>query len=227
MRVGLISDVHSNLEALQAVLKNMPRVDLLLCAGDLVGFCAKPAKALKLLSKRRFLTVCGDHDHATASGDFRSLRKPASEIAEWTKEKLNARWLVMLGSLPLRLELKLEGYKVCVVHGSWQDPLKGRMRAGVLQELAASVKGLDADILITGHTHVPFQQFVLGKLLINPGSVGQPRDRDPRASYAILELEDEPRVSFRRVEYDIERAKEAMARAGFPEEFQIRLLFGW
>lgn len=227
MRIAVISDVHSNLEALQAVLKDLPRVSNIICAGDLVGFCVKPAKTLRLLKRRKFISVRGDHDHAVVSGDFEFLRSPLSEIAKWTRKKLGARELKFLGSLPTHRELKVNGFKVSLVHGSWQNPLKGRVLPSATRELAESVKDIDADVLIVGHTHIPFQRMILGKLLINPGSVGQPRDRDPRASYALLELKKEPRVTFRRVEYDVERARKSIVRAGFPEEFSARLLFGW
>jgi len=227
VKVALISDIHSNLEALQAVLRDLPRVNHIVCAGDFVGLCVKPTKTLRVLKRRKLLSVRGDHDHAVISGDFKSLRSPASEIAEWTRKRLGTRELKILESLPMRLELKLNGFRISVVHGSWKNPLKGRMRPAATEELAESVKDLDADVLIVGHTHIPFQRMILGKFLINPGSVGQPRDRDPRASYALLDLKREPRVIFRRVEYDVEKARKSIVRAGFPEEFSARLLFGW
>ncbi len=227
MRVGLIADIHSNLEALKAVLHDMPRVDMMLCAGDIVGWCARPGEVIKTIRRRKMLTVKGEHDEAAASGKIGLVRGSAAEVIQWTKKKLGGRELGFLGDLPLKQEITISDYKILMVHGSPLEPLRGRMKASDLEEMARSVRDTDADVIVVGHTHFPFQKMVLGKLVINPGSVGLPKDRDPRASYALLELGREIKVVHRKVEYDVERTKLAIRRAGLPGEIAVRLSFGW
>jgi predicted phosphodiesterase len=89
------------------------------------------------------------------------------------------------------------------------------------------VGDVDADVIVLGHTHLPIQRMIFGKLLVNPGSVGQPRDRNPKASYAILKLGRDIEVNFRRVEYDVENTAEVMKAKGLPNELAARLFFGW
>jgi putative phosphoesterase len=227
MRVAVIADVHSNSWALRAVMRDMPRTDLLVCAGDLVGWGADPLDVIRWAKRRRLVLVRGDHDHSVATGSTAALHGAAAEVAEWTGRKLGARELEFLRSLPEVAEFKAGGYRIVVVHGSPRRPLTGRLRPHGVAELAGEIQDVDADIVIAGHLHVPFQRRVLGKVVLNPGSVGMPKDRDPRASYALVKLGGEITVEHRRVAYDVERAKRAVLKAGLPEEIVIRLSFGW
>lgn len=95
------------------------------------------------------------------------------------------------------------------------------------RELLELTRNVNADVIILGHTHLPMQRVIQGKLVINPGGVGQPRDRDPKASYMIMTLDDEVSVKQERVEYDIERTAKKIEAAGLPSELATRLYFGW
>jgi putative phosphoesterase len=228
MRVALISDLHSNLAALRAVLRDLPRVERVVCVGDLVGYCAEPNEVIRLVRRKKIEGVGGDHDHAAVTGNPWGLNRVAAEVALWTHRRLTGEGLEYLKALPERLETELGGRRLLVVHGSPRDPLGGRVPPeSTSRELAEAVGDAEADVIVFGHTHQPMKRMIFGKLLVNPGSVGQPRDRDPKASYAVLRLGEEVGVDFRRVEYDVENTARVMRANGLPEELAARLFFGW
>jgi putative phosphoesterase len=227
MKIGLISDLHSNLAAIKAVLEDMPRVDKIICVGDLVGYGAEPNEVVDLVRSKCIQAVMGDHDHAALTCDVRGFNSSAAKAALWTAEKLSGENLKFLSNLPTHLRLDIK-QRVYVVHGSPRDPLKGFIsRDQPNRELAGIIEGVGADVVVFGHTHVPMKRMVMGKLIVNPGSVGQPRDRDPRASYAVLTIGKDVEVSHSRVDYDIEGTAAKMRAAGLPEELAARLFFGW
>lgn len=227
VKIGLISDIHSNLTAFKAVLKDMPRVDQIICVGDLVGYAAEPNEVVNLVKSKRIKAVMGNHDYAAITRDVRGFNPIAAEAALWTAEKLSEENIKFLSDLPTELKINLK-QKLYVVHGSPRDHLNEYVFPEYSnKELAKITENLDADVVILGHTHVPMHRMIMGKLIVNPGSVGQPRDRDWRASYAILSFDDEIKVTFKRVEYDVEATSRAIKIAGLPEELAARLFFGW
>lgn len=228
MRIGLISDVHSNLTAFRAVLSDMPKVDEIICIGDLVGYGAEPNEVVKLAKLKRIRAVMGNHDYAVVTRDVRGMNDRAAAAVLWTADVLTLENLNYLASLPTHLEFKAEGQRIYVVHGSPRDPLGEYVFSDFSnKDMAEVVKGVEADVIVLGHTHIPMKRAVLGKIVLNPGGVGQPRDRNPRASYAVLSLARDLKVSFQRVEYDVEAAAEKIKAAGLPEELATRLFFGW
>lgn len=228
MKVGLIADPHSNLAAFKAVLKAMPRVDKIICAGDLVGYGAEPNEIVELTRSKEIVVVMGNHDYAAVTGDVRWFNPRAAEAAVWTSKNLSRENLEYLATFPTHLELNLGRQKFYLVHGSPRDPLNEYLFQDVSnRDLADAIKDVDADIVVLGHTHVPMKRMIMGKLVINPGGVGQPRDRDPRASYAILTLGKQVVVEHKRVDYDIEATAKKITAAGLPKELGTRLFFGW
>ena len=228
MKIGLVSDIHSNLAAFKAVLKDMPKVDEIIGVGDLVGYAAEPNEVVKLARSKGIKSVMGNHDHAVVTKDVRGLNDRAASAAMWTANKLSKESINYLASLPTHLELKVEGQKLYVVHGSPRDPLGGYVFPDFSdRDMVGVTKGVEADLIVLGHTHVPMKRTVMGKSIFNPGGVGQPRDRDPRASYAVLNFAEEIEISFWRVEYDIDATAEKIKSAGLPEELATRLFFGW
>jgi putative phosphoesterase len=227
MKIGLIADPHSNLTAFKAVLKDIPRVDQLICVGDLVGYAAEPNEVVKLAREKLVRVVMGNHDYSAVTRDVRGFNPLAAQAALWTADNLSKENLEFLSSLPTRLELSC-GKKLYVVHGSPRDQLNEYIFPDTPNRvLAELVRDLDADIIVLGHTHMPMQRVIFGKLIINPGGVGQPRDRDPGASYAVLNLGEEVKASFHRVEYDVKSTAEKIEAAGLPSELATRLFFGW
>ncbi|NKE34662.1 metallophosphoesterase family protein [Natronococcus sp. JC468] len=218
MRVGLISDVHGNRVALEAVLADMPAVDELLCAGDVVGYNPWPAACVDELRERSVPTVMGNHDAAVADETPFRFNSMARAGVEHALEQLSADQLAWLADLP---EERLECEdRVKLVHGHPDDPDRYTRytRPG---EFSPRLLG-DEDVLVLGHTHVQHVERYGEGIVLNPGSVGQPRDGDPRAAYAVLDLEAMT-VETHRVEYDIGEVKDAVAAAGLPERIGSRL----
>ena len=228
MKIGVIADPHSNLAALQAVLEDMPRVNELICVGDFVGYAAEPNEVVGLARSKRMRAVMGNHDYATLTRDVRGLNTIAARAAFWTSEQLSEENLKFLSNLPTHLELSYGKQKFYVVHGSPRDPLDEYVFPDSPNRLLAEfVRDLEADIILMGHTHMPMKRLIYGKLMVNPGGVGQPRDRDPRASYVVLNIGEEVEVEYRRVEYDVKSTAQKIEVAGLPSELATRLFFGW
>ena len=227
-KIGVIADPHSNLQALEAVLGDMPSVDSIICAGDLVGYGAQPNEVVDLARKRKIKTVLGNHDHAAVTLDTGGLSPVAAEVARWTAERLTPKNSRFLRGLPRETTLKKGGKSIYMAHGSPRNRLAEYIFPGTPNRvLIRMMGGVRAEIVILGHTHVPMQRVIQGKLLLNPGGVGQPRDRDPKASYAVLDLEGEPEVEFRRVGYNIAEAAGKIEEEGLPKELATRIHFGW
>ncbi len=221
MKVGLISDVHSNRVALEAVLEDMPEVDELYCAGDVVGYNPWPADCVDLLRERGVPTVMGNHDAAVAAETPFRFNGMAKAGVEHAKAQLSGEQLEWLASLPGE-RLECDG-RVKLVHGHPDDPDR-YTRYTYPREFSGRMLG-DEDVLVLGHTHVQgAEQFAEG-IVVNPGSVGQPRDGDPRAGYAVVDF-DALTVETCRVEYDIEAVQEAVDEAGLPDRIGTRLARG-
>ncbi|MDL5362924.1 metallophosphoesterase [Halalkalicoccus sp. NIPERK01] len=218
MRVGLISDIHANRVALSTVLEDMPAVDRLLCAGDVVGYNPWPAECLDVVRERSVPTVMGNHDRAVASDTAFRFNAMAKAGVEHARRELSEEGLQWLAALPEE-RTELEG-RVKLVHGHPENP----DHYTYPEEFSPALLG-DEELLVMGHTHVQGHAVYDEGIVCNPGSVGQPRDGDPRAAYAIVDL-DERTVEERRVEYDVERVIEAVSEAGLPERIGSRLREG-
>lgn len=218
MQVGLISDIHGNRVALEAVLADMPPVDQLVCAGDVVGYNPWHADCVDAVRERAVPTVMGNHDRAVAGGADFAFNSMAGAGVRHAREALDADQLEWLAALPNE-RTACEG-RVRLVHGHPDDPNRYTYPAQFGPHL------LDEEqVLVLGHTHVQHHERYEEGVVVNPGSVGQPRDGDPRAAYATLDLA-ELRVEERRVEYDIDEVVAAIASAGLPTELGERLRDG-
>ncbi len=221
MKVGLISDVHGNRVALETVLEEMPAVDELLCAGDVVGYNPWPGDCVDELRARDVPTVMGNHDAAVA-GDtpFRFNGMAKAGVDHATRE-LSDDQLEWLADLPTE-RLECDG-RVKLVHGHPDDPDR-YTRYTYPEEFTERLLG-DEDVLVLGHTHVQGVERFGEGIVVNPGSVGQPRDGDPRAGYAVVDL-DALTVETHRVEYDIDAVQAAVEEAGLPSRIGSRLARG-
>lgn len=227
-KIGVIADPHANLSALKAVLDDMPRVDRIICAGDLVGYGPQPNEVLELAKAKDIHSILGNHDHAVISEKFGSLSDLAAKVARWTRGELTEENLNFLRNLSKKLEIKEEGYKIFMAHGTPRNPLKEYLYPGSSNRtLVKMTQDTDANVIVLGHTHVPLEQTIQGKLLINPGAVGQPRDRNPEASYMVLKLGRKKDLIQNRTSYDIEKTVQKVKDLGLPEKFATRLHFGW
>jgi len=227
MRLAVLSDIHSNLPAFQAVLKKMSRIyfDAVWCAGDFVGYNPFPNEVIAEMKKENFFCVKGNHDWAVETSDTSWFNPEAAEAIRWTMKRItigNKEWLA---SLPSRLEKKIGGKVVSMVHGSPADELFEYVFPEDAKEKAP--EWLEkADALILGHTHVPINLPIKvrgkRKILLNPGAVGQPRDGDSRASFALLDLK-KMNAEIIRVRYDTALVKKKILDEGLPSWLGERL----
>ena len=241
MRYGIFSDIHSNLEALNAVLAAYKdeAVDTYLCIGDLVGYAANPKECIEKVKAITGVIVAGNHDWAAADLFGLNYFSPlAKEAIIWTKGNLGKEQRYFLGSL----KLVYRNEDLALVHATLDNPgefeyMDDEYMAGKSFEL------MQENICFTGHTHVVgvFIQDRAGRIhyheddsadidpenkyIINVGSVGQPRDLNPKAAYSIYDTEKK-NVRIKRVDYDIRTAKNKIDAAGLPEVLGQRLLKG-
>ena len=241
MRYALISDIHGNLEALEAVLRALSkeRIDGYLCVGDVVGYGADPALCIRRVkSLEPKALVAGNHDWGVLGlvglGYFNEY---AREAVIWTKRVLSPDELGYLKSLRL-IE---EGKRFLLVHGSLEEPAEFNYILNS-NDAGPTLKLLEKPVCFVGHSHVAgIYSLVNGKIeyinspkamldygeryVVNVGSIGQPRDRDPRASYAIYD-EEAGMVEIKRTAYDIRAAAEKILTAGLPKQLAARLYEG-
>jgi predicted phosphodiesterase len=246
MRVAVLSDIHSNLKALEAVLAALGSVDGVWHLGDTVGYGPEPQAVVDRLREAGAVGVRGNHDDAAGGGESIELFNPDGHRAmEWTRTRIDERTRLYLANLPE--SAVPDGSEFTLAHGSPSDPIWE-----YLDSTAAAERNLPAfrtQYCLVGHTHVPRvfraerkrvgpprMQFVhVGptsrlqlddrRLILNPGSVGQPRDGDPRASYMSIDT-DAGLVTWQRVEYDVAATQRAILAAGLPPELGYRLSFG-
>jgi diadenosine tetraphosphatase ApaH/serine/threonine PP2A family protein phosphatase len=240
MRIAFISDVHANWQALEAVLRDIDAaaaIDDLVCLGDLVGYGGDPLRCLDHLRAGGWQTLTGNHDRActdpTALGWF---NEDAARAIRWTLRQIDKDRLDWLRQLPEWADRA--GARL--VHASPRDPVHEYVLDA--WTATANLELLGDGLCFHGHTHVPgvfhvergrvAHDYRLGTValtrpaLVNPGSVGQPRDHLADASYGIWDT-DLDTFEFRRVAYDREAAKQAIRQAGLPERFALRLDFGY
>lgn len=225
--IAIISDVHANLEALEAVLSEVEGLDLY-CLGDLVDYGAEPNEVVDALKLRGARCVVGNHDAAAMTGDTSQFNAMAAISSQWTRRKLTADNLRYIEGLPSELRLAVEGVDIYLTHGSPDDRLWEYVDPRTHSDLFGHyLAKMQVTLMGLGHTHIPYVWRGEEGVVFNPGSVGQPRDGDWRAAYAILKTEGAgAEVELRRVEYDREKAASKVRAAGLPESFAARLMTG-
>ncbi len=207
MRILLIADIHSNWPALRAVQATF---DACLFLGDLVDYGPAPVPCIDWVRQHALHSVRGNHDHAVAQriqpkggSGFRKLAV-ATRPLHWTL--IDPARNKFLARLPVTSRVEVGGYRFHLLHATPRDPLDEYLGPDSAA-WESRVEGIDADFLCVGHTHIPFD-IEAGRLrIINPGSIGQPRDGDPRAAYAII---DNGKVEFHRVAYNIDETLQLM-----------------
>jgi putative phosphoesterase len=221
MRILLVADIHGNWPALEAVARE-PH-DVCLCLGDLVDYGLEPTPCIDWVREHATHTVRGNHDHGAAQNvlvqgkvGFKYLTGITRPL---TREKLRPEDTRYLGRLPVSKTLSINNSRFLLVHASPRDPLDEYAPADV-EFWSRRLQNVDVEVVCIGHTHHPYVLEVGDKLVINPGSVGQPRDGDPRASYAVLE---DYNVELKRVEYPVEKTVEAIRQSELPESDQEML----
>jgi predicted phosphodiesterase len=252
-RIAVISDIHGNLPALEAVLDDLAHADVeeVVCLGDVIGYGPAPEACLERLAGRLSICVRGNHEDALLDPRLaEGFNAVARTALEWTRRRLDAKHIGLIRSM--RAVFDRSPFVVCVHDTPVPPSTTGYV--GDPASAALAFRGVDARICLVGHTHVPmafrtesercedrlaagdveatllhedepYSISVDGRHILNPGSVGQPRDGDPRASYAILDL-TRNRFELRRVGYEVEEAQRQMRRAGLPDLLAHRLAVG-
>lgn len=239
MRYALISDIHGNLPALEAVLGDIDGradVDAVYHLGDLVGYAPWPDEVVSLLRQRAIAGVAGNYDSTTATDhDHCGCRyedprqEELSHVSyEWTRAHVSADTKRWLGGLPFRIDLRplgghASGPRLMLIHGNpvlntfyWTEDRSDDFCLMMAGHLGARA----GDVVAFGHTHKPWRHAVDGIHFVNTGSVGRPKDGDWRAGYVLVSMDGgEPAVEFVRVEYDLERAASGIRESELPDDF--------
>ncbi|MFO7768609.1 MAG: metallophosphoesterase family protein [bacterium] len=239
MKIALLSDLHGNGQALEAVAGAVERegAAAVLCLGDVVGYGARPSECAAWARRECEDVVRGNHDHAVAgSGDLGWFNSTARRALIWTRDRLTAEERGWLGELPYTVQREW----VLLSHGHPLEP-EAWVYVTSAQDARLALRGISSPFVAVGHSHKPFcyiegegsaepvpgEPILLSdrRAVLNPGSVGQPRDGDPRASWAVLD-DEEWTFTLHRTEYDAEGARWEILEAGLPRELGDRLLNG-
>lgn len=214
MRVLLLADIHANWAALEAIKEPY---DACLVLGDLVDYALEPSRCIQWVRQKATHAVRGNHDHGVAQfvrvqgrNGFKYLTGVTRQV---TQERITTDERRFLGALPVTKRVTVDGVKFLLVHATPRDPLDEYSIPDV-NFWSRRLANVDAQVVCVGHTHHPYILEVGDKLVINPGSVGQPRDGDPRACYAIIENQ---RVELKRIEYPVEDTVTSVMESNLPE----------
>ena len=215
MRILLLADIHSNWPALATIDEEF---DACFFLGDLVDYATDPVPCVEWVQKHADCWVRGNHDHSVAqrvvvrpTGVFRQI---SAAMRDHHYKVLSDEHLTWLARMPVTEHITLGDHRFLLVHASPRDPMDEYVGESA-EQWKIRLDHVDVDFVCVGHTHVPMQLDVEGTQIINPGSVGQPRDGDPRAAYAIIE---DGKVEFRRVKYDIDETLAHMRQSGIDPE---------
>ncbi len=222
MKLAVISDIHANLHALQAVWDDVQAQapDAVYCLGDLVGYGAYPNEVIQFIREHKIPTLMGNYDEGVGfdMNDCGCVYKQPAQEARghqsllWTREVTTDENKAYLRSLPMQVRMEGKRPRVLMVHGSPRriNEYLYEDRPRATFERLARVVG--AEVLLFGHTHLPYEKTIAGVQFVNSGSVGKPKDGDPRAGYVLLRLGRKPRVEFRRIEYDVDAAAQSHSK---------------
>lgn len=210
MKIGVISDIHGNYEALKSVLFELDKLNItkIYSLGDVVGYYSQVNECCKELMERNIPNIMGNHDWYMISGGFCPRSKNANDCLNYQRSiitKKNREWLS-------RSAIQRVVGNIQMLHGGWSDPIDEYLLEPS-EDYFAKIKGR---IFMSGHTHIQTLKIYNDKIYCNPGSVGQPRDNNKKAAFAII---DNEKISLHRVEYDMDRVYELMKKAGFNDSF--------
>jgi len=241
MRYAILGDIHANYDALSAVIEDMKDegIDRTVCVGDLVGYGAEPAKCIDAIRRVCAVCVAGNHDFATIEKtNIEFFNAYARQATLWTRQNITEEHKKYLEGLKLVEDVD---DRFTLVHGTLYAPALFDYIQTTF-DAYLSLQVLEKPVCFVGHSHVPISFFLLDeavtystdrlirlkegvKVIVNVGSVGQPRDDDPRAAYAIYDT-DKKEIIIKRIEYDVEKAVKKIQDAGLPEILGERLRYG-
>lgn len=233
----LLADIHSNKVALEAVIneinKRYEKIDYIITLGDYVGYGPHPNEVLNWVMANADIMVLGNHDLAVGLGNADGFNKDAKKAAMWNYDQLTLENRTFLSYLEQQTHFHIyESWSIFCLHGHPGDPINGYLRPDTPKEKYDLYLGMipKCKFMLHGHTHLPnLYTSDKGTIIINPGSVGQPRDKNPKASCGVLKVGEDPN-SYEyenvRVDYDIKQVAKDMLEAGLPRRLSDRLFFG-
>ncbi|MFX1513614.1 MAG: metallophosphoesterase family protein [Promethearchaeota archaeon] len=248
MRIAFISDIHGNLQALKTTLEHLEtqEIDNIFCVGDIVGYYPDPIACIELVKNHASQVIAGNHDVTVTTEDLKFRKEItwynpyAAQALSWTRKTLEKDFKTWnwLESLPYQKMVEVTENKIFLVHGSPDKPLEeyimygGRSDYRTRARMNDWLKNKNCNMILLGHTHVPFifRSKKTGGIVLNPGSVGQPRDGDPRSAFAIIEIDEghnaKPEIKINRLEYNIEITKRKVQEVGLSSFLGSRLFEG-
>lgn len=221
-----MADVHSNFPSLKALESDAGFADFVIHAGDSIGYFPFPDECVSWLREHADVNVMGNHDYALVSGDFKGFSPESYRVLAWTDQALSAVNLRYLSNLKDSWVGEVGGVKIGVVHGGLSNPLNEFIHAYSDEGLINGyMQKMGVKVLVTGHVHQMFVRQVKEGLLINPGSVGQPRDGNPNPSYVLLDINNGKveTIMPKRFRYDISLVESKMSNEMLPRVFTERL----
>lgn len=239
MRILILSDVHGNADALKAVLDSARGWDSIWVLGDLVDYGPEPHVVIDIVrGLAPDVIVMGNHDNAVAYDTDCRCAAEIHDLSEYTRKNVSYKLLSKdhiewLKSLPQKVDIEIFGKRFYIVHGSPRNPLYGYLKPDLPRDhmllqltpsmLAVKPRPVEASAIVVGHTHIPMDIDIDGSRILNPGSCGQPRDGDPRASYALYDPETDT-FTIHRVEYDIDKTVEKLKQLNLEQQYLERLI---
>ncbi len=233
-RILVLSDIHGNLYALKAILEHARKWDEILVLGDLVDYGPHPSEVIDVLLEHGARVLRGNHDHAVAYGVDCRCGDEIHWLSVWFRENITLKLIDenlkgILGKLPTTVTLDIESFRITATHAAPRNPLYAYLYPWASDEetcellrkplrLREDSEACPQGVFLVGHTHYQFYRVVHGAIVANPGSVGQPRDGDPRAGYLILDTA-KGSIELYRVRYDIGRFISALRSLGIPEPY--------
>lgn len=229
MRIAIFSDIHGNIHALDAVLADIDRQhpDRTYCLGDLVGYGAFPNEVVGRIRERQIPTIVGnyddgvgyDRDECGCAYKEETDRRFGQQSLEWTRAQTTAENKAFLRQLVPQIRFDADGQRVLLVHGSPRKINEYLFEDRPTSSFERLALASEAEVIMFGHTHVPYMKTAAGVMFVNVGSVGKPKDGDPRAAYVVLNLASVTPVTFVRVAYDVAAAASAIRATELPHKF--------
>lgn len=235
-RLAVLSDLHGNLSALTAVIERLKQIkpQAVVVLGDLVGYLCRPNQVVRTVRDAGWPCLQGNYDLAVLTGGSAGVDKylkpgigpDPRAVFNWSDKRTNQASRDYLGSLPGAIRMSVGGLSLLACHGSPTHVRQYIYPDHPQDQLDRLVQGSGAQVVLMGHTHRPMVRHAGGGLAVNPGSVGKPKDGDPRASLALLELGEKPRAEILRVPYDLETEARLLTENGMPPATIQRLYAG-
>lgn len=216
MRIGIISDIHGNYEALKAVFNQLDKMDVssVYCLGDVVGYYSQVNECCNELRKREILCLMGNHDWYMAGGGYCPRSKSVNDCLVYQRSVITQENLEWVKTFKMYHEFE----NIKMVHGGWADPIDE-----YLDPTAEYFANVEGEYFLSGHTHIQSLNVFGNKTHCNPGSIGQPRDNNPQSAFAVF---DDGNITMHRVNYDMEKVFYLMRQAGFNDYYYGNLING-